>query len=39
MQINFLLPSQFNGDDGLFVYFTPPGYSQTLLLGWVNVSP
>jgi uncharacterized protein (TIGR03437 family) len=39
MQINFLLPTQFNGDDGLFVYFTPPGYSQPLLLGWVNVLP
>jgi uncharacterized protein (TIGR03437 family) len=39
MQINFTIPSQFNGDRGAFVYFTPPGYSQPLLLGWVNVSP
>jgi uncharacterized protein (TIGR03437 family) len=38
MQINFLIPTQFNGDSGAFVYFTPPGYSQPLLLGWVNVS-
>jgi uncharacterized protein (TIGR03437 family) len=39
MQINFLIPTQFNGDSGAFVYFTPPGYSQPLLLGWVNVLP
>jgi uncharacterized protein (TIGR03437 family) len=39
MQINFLIPTQFSGDLGAFVYFTPPGYSQPLLLGWVNVSP
>jgi uncharacterized protein (TIGR03437 family) len=39
MQINFLIPMQFSGDLGAFVYFTPPGYSQPLLLGWVNVSP
>jgi len=39
MQINFTIPTQFGGDLGAFVYFTPPGYSQPLLLGWVNVSP
>ena len=39
MQINFLIPTQFSGDLGVFVYFTPSGYSQPLLLGWVNVSP
>jgi uncharacterized protein (TIGR03437 family) len=39
MQINFTIPSQFSGDRGAFVYFTPPGYSQPLLLGWVNVLP
>jgi len=39
MQINFPIPTQFSGDQGAFVYFTPPGYSQPVLLGWVNVSP
>jgi uncharacterized protein (TIGR03437 family) len=39
MQINFMIPTQFSGDLGAFVYFTPPGYLQPLLLGWVNVSP
>jgi uncharacterized protein (TIGR03437 family) len=39
MQINFVIPTRFSGDPGVFVYFTPPGYSQPLLLGWVNVSP
>jgi uncharacterized protein (TIGR03437 family) len=37
MQINFLIPTQFTSN-GVWVYFTPPGYSQPLTLGWVEVA-
>jgi uncharacterized protein (TIGR03437 family) len=37
MQINFLIPTQFTFD-GVWVYFTPPGYSQPLTLGWVDLA-
>ncbi len=37
MQINFTIPSQFPYD-GAFVYFTPPGSTQAIRLGWVNIS-
>jgi uncharacterized protein (TIGR03437 family) len=37
MQINIMIPAQWN-DDGAFVYFAPPGYTQPLLLGWINIS-
>jgi uncharacterized protein (TIGR03437 family) len=37
MQINFLIPTQliFNG---AWVYFTPPGATQPLMLGWVDTT-
>lgn len=39
-QINFMIPTNLNvSAGGAFVYFTPPGSSQPLLLGWVNVAP
>jgi uncharacterized protein (TIGR03437 family) len=38
MQINFMVPQPSNGNAGLWVYFTPPGYTQSLQLGWVNIS-
>jgi uncharacterized protein (TIGR03437 family) len=39
-QINFMLPTDlYVAEGGAFVYFTPPGFSQPLLLGWVNVWP
>jgi uncharacterized protein (TIGR03437 family) len=37
MQINFMIPTQLN-TDGAWVYFTPPGYTQPMQLGWVNIS-
>jgi uncharacterized protein (TIGR03437 family) len=37
MQINFLIPTQFTFN-GVWVYFTPPGYSQPLTLGWVDLA-
>ena len=37
MQINFMVPTQITSN-GAWVYFTPPGSSQTLLLGWVDIS-
>ncbi len=37
MQINIMIPAQWS-TDGAFVYFTPPGYTQALLLGWINIS-
>jgi uncharacterized protein (TIGR03437 family) len=37
MQINIMIPAQWN-TDGAFVYFTPPGYTQPLLLGWIDIS-
>ncbi len=39
MQINFAIPQLPSGDTGAFVYFTPPGYSQPIQLGWVNIAP
>ena len=39
-QINFLIPTDlYVSQGGAFVYFTPPGSQQPLLLGWVNVWP
>ena len=39
MQINFMIPTQLNYEaSGVWVYFTPPGYTQPLQLGWVNIS-
>jgi len=39
-QINFIIPTDlYVSEGGAFVYFTPPGSTQSLLLGWVNVSP
>jgi uncharacterized protein (TIGR03437 family) len=37
MQINFLIPAElmFNG---AWVYFTPPGATQPLMLGWVDTT-
>jgi uncharacterized protein (TIGR03437 family) len=37
MQINFVIPTElpFNG---AWVYFTPPGYTEQLQLGWVDVT-
>ena len=37
MQINFTIPSQFPYD-GAFVYLTLPGSTQSIQLGWVNIS-
>jgi uncharacterized protein (TIGR03437 family) len=37
MQINFMIPAQFNFN-GAWVYFTPPGATQSIQLGWVNIS-
>ena len=37
MQINFMIPPQWD-NVGAFVYFMPPGYTQPIELGWVNVS-
>lgn len=37
MQINFMIPAQFNFS-GAWVYFTPPGATQPIQLGWVNIS-
>ncbi len=36
-QINFMIPTQLN-TDGAWVYFTPPGQTQQIQLGWVNIS-
>jgi uncharacterized protein (TIGR03437 family) len=38
MQINFVVPQPSNGNAGLWVYFTPPGYTYPIQLGWVNIS-
>jgi uncharacterized protein (TIGR03437 family) len=39
MQINFAIPTQLNYEaSGVWVYFTSPGYTQPMQLGWVNVS-
>jgi len=39
-QINFALPAQLSyPSGGAWVYFSAPGYSQPLTIGWVNVSP
>jgi uncharacterized protein (TIGR03437 family) len=39
MQINFRIPTQLSSEDtGLWVYFTPPGTTQSIQLGWVDVS-
>jgi uncharacterized protein (TIGR03437 family) len=37
MQINFMIPAQFNFN-GAWVHFTPPGATQSIQLGWVNIS-
>jgi uncharacterized protein (TIGR03437 family) len=37
MQINFLIPTGFPFD-GAFVYLTTPGSTQSIQLGWVNIS-
>jgi uncharacterized protein (TIGR03437 family) len=37
MQINFLIPAQWN-HDGAWVDFTPPGYLEPIQLGWVDIS-
>ncbi|HUA21174.1 MAG TPA: SBBP repeat-containing protein [Bryobacteraceae bacterium] len=37
MQINFMIPSQWQ-TDGAWVMFTPPGETEPLRLGWVNIS-
>ena len=37
MQINFMIPTQITVG-GAWVYFTPPGYTQPIQLGWVNIS-
>ena len=38
MQINFTVPQPSNGNAGLWVYFTPPGFTYSIQLGWVNIS-
>ena len=38
MQINFAIPTQLDyASGGAWVYFSAPGYSQPLMIGWVNV--
>ncbi len=40
MQINFMIPALLNDEPGGgWVYFTPPGYTQPIQLGWVDVAP
>lgn len=36
-QINFMIPTELN-TDGAWVYFTPPGQTLQIQLGWVNIS-
>ncbi len=39
MQINFMIPTELNSvSRGAWVYFTPPGQTQQIQLGWVNIS-
>lgn len=39
MQINFMIPTELNSASvGAWVYFTPPGQTQQIQLGWVNIS-
>jgi uncharacterized protein (TIGR03437 family) len=39
-QVNFAIPRQLSyPSGGATVYFAAPGYSQNLMIGWVNVSP
>jgi uncharacterized protein (TIGR03437 family) len=37
MQINIPIPAQWS-NDGAFVYFTPPGYTEAQLLGWIDIT-